>query len=220
MWYITAGVTVLKDEIFFVHNLLPPIIPHDAPTRFTSSSVSIFSVNTAKAKYTSGSCSSSSSPPLLLSHLHCLFILKELLPPETLMCSPISVWQNGIFVGFSRGIFLELTGSKTRCLSTTWSFVKSSWTPIVNSIYLSTPLNTVYASITFLLLLWSYGVRFVAVVAALFAAFPVVENRPSLRIEGEDSGSGEWLLSFSLLFLSFFLILISIDLFFHGRINQ
>ena len=36
MWYITTGVIVLKDEIFFGHNLYPPIIPYDAPTRFTS----------------------------------------------------------------------------------------------------------------------------------------------------------------------------------------
>ena len=133
------------------------------------------------------------------------------------MCSPISVWQNEISAGFSRGIFLGLTGSKTICLSTTCSFVKSSRTPIVNSVYLSTPLNTIDTLITVLLFLWSYGVHFVAVVAALFADFTVAENQPSLRIEGEDSGSGDWLLSFSLFFLSFFLFSLSLDLFYRGR---
>ena len=87
---------------------------------------------------------------------------------------------------------------------------------MVNSVYLSTPINTIDASITFLLFLWSYGVFFVSVVVSLFADFSIADNRPSLRIEGEDSGSGEWLFSFSLFFLSFLLFLLSLYLFFHG----
>ena len=63
------------------------------------------------------------------------------------------------------------------------------------------------ASITFLSFLWSYGVSFVAVVADLFAAFPIVENKPSLIIEGDYSGSEELLLSFSLFLLSFPLLI-------------
>ena len=74
---------------------------------------------------------------------------------------------------------------------------------MVNSVYLSTPLNIIDALITFLLFLWSYGVIFIAVGAALFAALSVSENQPSLKIEGKDSGSGEGLISFSLFFLSF-----------------
>ena len=62
---------------------------------------------------------------------------------------------------------------------------------MVNSMYLSTPHNKIDDLITFLLFLWSYGVRFVVVVAALFDALPVANNLPSLSIEGEESGSGE-----------------------------
>ena len=92
MWCITTIVTVLKDYIFFGHDFTSPIIPHDETTQFTSSSVSILSVYTANAKCTSGSCSYSPSPPLLLYPLHGFFILKDVFPTETLMRSPISLW--------------------------------------------------------------------------------------------------------------------------------
>ena len=87
---------------------------------------------------------------------------------------------------------------------------------MVKLMNLSTFLHTIDALINFILFLWSYGISFVGVVADLFSALPGAKNWPSLRIDGEDSGSGEWLIYFSLFFLSLSLFLLSLDFFFRG----
>ena len=67
---------------------------------------------------------------------------------------------------------------------------------MVNSMYSSTPLKKIDASITFLLFLWSYGVCFVAVIADSFAALHVTDNWPPWGLRGRNMGPGRELSRF------------------------